>query len=219
MQHSAAVTVDKIVADRYAQALVAGTLPKYAGNSNIELYPFGARQCRPPISEQAWLQSVVKTLDTINANALGRAILGLIKSRIVIYPWVPPFANAFSDVSFTPQNWDRPEYPGMRADEILLHEFIHTLDNQYSGYTDAKDFRFDSTDFLTVNATNVYSCLLGRGLRKDHQGFQFLPNEYFTNPRKHFDDFKADYDLAKGAAPQLYSVLKGGSTLWNPFVF
>src|SRR5262249_13382193 len=41
VQHSAAVTVDKIVADRYAQALVAGTLPKYTGNSNIELYPFG----------------------------------------------------------------------------------------------------------------------------------------------------------------------------------
>jgi hypothetical protein len=219
VQHSAAVTVDKITADRYGQALVAGTLPKYAGNPNIELYPYGALQCTPPISEQAWLQSVVKTLDTISANALGRAILGLIKSRLVIHPWVPPFANARSDISFTPQNWNRPEYPGMRADEILLHEFIHVLDSGYSGYTDAQGFKFDSMDFLSVNATNVYSCLLGRGLRKDHQGFDFLPNEYFTNPRKHFDDLRADYDLAKGAAPQLYSVLKSGSKLWNPFAF
>ena len=102
---------------------------------------------------------------------------------------------------------------------MLLHEFIHVLDNNYSGYTDAKGFQFDSMDFLTINATNVYSCLLGRGLRKDHHGFDFLPNEYFTNPRKHFDDLRADYDLAKGAAPQLYSVVKSGSKLWNPFAF
>jgi len=220
VQHSAAVTVDKITADRYAQALVAGTLPKYAGNPNIELYPFGALQRTPPVSEQAWLQGVVKTLDTINANPLGRAILGLVKSRVVIHAWVSPYANALSDITFTPQGWEKTaEYPGMRADEMLLHEFIHVLDNNCSGYTDAQGFQFDSMDFLSINATNVYSCLLGRGLRKDHQGFQFLPNEYFTNPRKHFDDLSVDYDRAKGAAPQLYNVLKSGSKLWNPFIF
>ena len=220
VQHSAAVTVDKIIADRYAQALVAGTLPKYAGNPNIELYPFGARHRTPPMSEQAWLQSVVRTLDTINANPLGRAILGLLKSRIVIHPWIPPYANANSEVNFTPQTWDKgAERPGGRADEVLLHEFIHVLDNDYGNYVDAQNFEFDKTDFLSVNATNVYSCLLGRGLRKDHHGFDFLPNQYFTNPRKHFDDFKVDYDLAKAAAPQLYNVLKGGSKLWNPFAY
>jgi hypothetical protein len=219
VQHSAAVTVDQIFADHYGKALAAGTLPKYASNHNIELYPFGALQRTPPLSEQVWLQSVVKTLDTINANALGRAILGLVKSRVVIHPWVPPDMNAISDISFTPQTWDRTRSPGMRADEVLLHEFIHILDNQCSGYTDAKGFQFDSMDFLTVNATNVYSCLLGRSLRKDHHGWDFLPIEYITNPRKHFEDLRADYDLAKSAAPQLYNVLKGGSDLWNPFTF
>jgi hypothetical protein len=127
--------------------------------------------------------------------------------------------NAFSDISFTPQTWDGTRSPGMRADEILLHEFVHILDNQCTGYTDAKNFRFDGMDFLTINATNVYSCLLQRSLRKDHQGFDFLPIEYITDPRKHFDDFRADYDLAKSAAPQLYDVLKSGSNLWNPFTF
>lgn len=219
VQHSAAVTVDQITADHYAQALAAGLLPKYLGNFNIELYPFGALQRTPPLSEQAWLKGVVKTLDTISANPLGRAILGLIKSRVVIHPWVPPFANAMSDVSFTPQSWDKPERPGMRADEVLLHEFIHVLDDDYGGYTDAKGFQFDRADFLSVNATNVYSCLLGRGLRKDHHGHDFLPKEYFTNPRKHFDDLRANYDRAKAAAPQLYNVLRSGSKLWNPFAF
>jgi len=219
VQHSAAVSVDKIVADRYAAALVAGTLPKYAGNANIELYPFGALQRRPPMSEQAWLKSVVKTLDTIKANPLGRAILAMITSRVVIHPWVPPYANAFSDISFSPQDWSGSAGPGSRADEVLLHEFIHIVDKNYSSYTDAQGFAFDGTDFLSVNATNVYSCLLGRGLRKDHHDFNFLPNPYFTNPRKHFDDFRANYDRAKAAAPQLYAALRGGSTLWNPFVF
>src|SRR5262249_9235070 len=219
VQHSAAVTVDQITADRYAQALVAGTLPKYAGNPNIELYPFGALQCTPPLSEQAWLRSVIKTLDTISANPLGRAILGLIKSRVVIHPWVPPYVNALSDISITPRAFDKAEGPGERADEVLLHEFIHVLDNDYGGYTDAQGFQFDTSDFLSVNATNVYSCLLGRGLRKDHHGHAFLPNEYFTNPRKHFDDFRVNYDHPKSVAPQLYSTLKGGSKLWNPFVF
>ena len=219
VQHSAAVAVDKIVADRYAGALAAGTLPKYAGNANIQLYPFGSLHRRPPVSEQVWLQSVLKTLDTISANPLGRAILGMITSRVVIHPWIPPYANANSGINFSPQDWSGAEGPGSRADEVLLHEFIHIIDNQYDGYTDALGFTFDATDFLTVNASNVYSCLLGRGLRKDHSGFDFLPNEYFTNPRKHFDDFRANYDRAKAAAPQLYSALKSGSTLWNPFVF
>src|SRR5438309_67053 len=79
--------------------------------------------------------------------------------------------------------------PGSRADEVLLHEFIHIVDKNYSAYTDAQGFAFDGSDFLSVNATNVYSCLLGRGLRKDHHGFNFLPTTYFTTPRKHFDDF------------------------------
>jgi hypothetical protein len=138
---------------------------------------------------------------------------------VVIHPWVPPNSNAISDISFTPQSWVKTDLPATRADEVLLHEFIHVLDDCYTGYTDAWGFQFDTTDFLSVNATNVYSCLLGRGLRKDHQGSHFMPNEYFKNPRKHFDDLRANYDRAKAAAPQLYTVLKGGSKLWNPFAF
>ena len=203
VQHSAAVTVDKIFADHYGKALAAGTLPKYASNHNIELYPFGALQRTPPLSEQVWLQSVVKTLDTISANPLGRAILGLVKSRVVIHPWVPPDSNALSDISFTPQVCD-PKEIGGRADEVLLHEFIHVLDNEYSQYIDAMGFQFDGTDFLSVNATNVYSSLLGRRLRLDHHGSLAMPNDpYVINPRQHFDDFRANYDRAKGAAPQL----------------
>jgi len=137
----------------------------------------------------------------------------------VIYPWVPPFANAVSDVTFTPQAYDKEAGPATRADEVLLHEFIHILDGNCSSYIDAQGFKFDNADFLSINAVNVYSCLLGRGLRKDHHERAFLPNEYFTNPRKHFDDFRTDYDRAKAAAPQLYNVLKSGSNLWNPFIF
>jgi hypothetical protein len=216
VQHSAAVTVDKIIADRYAAALVAGTLPKYAGNSNIELYPFGALQRTPPMSEQAWLKTVIDTLDTISANPLGKAILGLLKSRVVIHPWVPPDVNAISDVSFTPRDWDGKQ-PGSRADETLLHEFIHVLDKNYRGYTDAMGFNFDGTDFLSVNATNVYSSLLGRRLRMDHHGLIAMPNDYIADPRKHFEDFHTNYVRAQEVAPQLYNVLRNGSKRWNPF--
>ncbi|MBV8188092.1 MAG: hypothetical protein JO339_12695, partial [Alphaproteobacteria bacterium] len=97
-----------------------------------------------------------------------------------------------------------PKEIGGRADEVLLHEFIHVLDNEYSQYIDAMGFQFDGTDFLSVNATNVYSSLLGRRLRLDHHGSLAMPNDpYVINPRQHFDDFRANYDRAKGAAPQL----------------
>jgi hypothetical protein len=86
-------------------------------------------------------------------------------------------------------------------------------------YSDGSGFVFDGSDFLTVNATNVYSCLMGRGLRKDHAGYKLLPQPYFDEPRKHSTEFSANYALAKSNAPLLCNVLKTGSDRWNPFKY
>ena len=210
-----------IAVDHSAQLLAEGKLPKYAGNANISFYPFGSLQQQPPVKEVDWLRSVTDTLDNICANALGlgKAIVDLITSPVIIHPWVPADANASSDVSFSPQSWSSPKGPGSSPDEVLLHELVHVLERNYNGYTDGWGFVFDNSDFMTVNATNVYSCLLGRGLRKDHHEFTFLPQVYFDDPQRHFNDFSDNYRRAKAQTPALYDVLKRGSNLWNPFKF
>ncbi len=216
--HAGFVSVS-IAADHSARELAGGKLPKYAGNSNISFYPFGSLQQKPPVKEAQWLRSVTDTLDKICANALGKAIVGLVTSPIIIHPWVPNFANATSEVAFSPQTWSTPQGPGSAPDEVLLHELVHVLERNYGGYTDGWGFAFDKSDFMTVNATNVYSCLLGRGLRKDHHGFNFLPQVYFTDPQKHFNDFADNFRRAQAQTPALYNVLKTASNLWNPFKF
>lgn len=219
VQHSLAVTVTSVVNDHSAKELADGRLPSYSGNNKIKFYLFGAGQLNPPMKEEDWIKSVTDTLDTIRANALGQKIVQMISSELIIYPWVGSHPNALGDIAFTPRSFNSFLGPGGLKDEVLFHEFIHVIERNFGGYSNAADFKFDGTDFMTVNTTNVYSCLLGRGLRKDHHGFNFLPQEYFDSPRKHFDTFKANYDLAKALVPILYDTLKNASNLWNPFVF
>ena len=219
VQHSAAVKVDHVAADSYAARLASGHLPSYAHNANIKFYPFGALHRRVPVAEDVWMASVITTLDTMRRTRLGSDILRLLPNPTIIYPWVRAYQNANSSVKFSPQDFPPTSQPGANPDEILFHEFIHVIEGNYWGYSDSPGFQFDKADFLSVNATNVYSCLLGRGLRKDHHGFSFLPHEYFTNPRTHFDSMPGNYGLAQARAPALYNLLKSSSPLWNPFIF
>lgn len=219
VRHSAPVEVASVAADTTAKQLAQGKLPPYANNSNIKLYPFGSLQRKRPLPEADWLRGVRNTLDTIFANALGKRIIQMIRSELIIRPWIPAYANALSDVHFTAQDFPSGQGPCADADAVLFHELIHVLERNYAGYSDKNGFRFDKADFMSVNATNVYSCLKGGGLRKDHKNFEHLPAEYFSNPRKHFDDLKENYDLAKAWSPLLYQTVGDMSRLWNPFIY
>jgi hypothetical protein len=70
-----------------------------------------------------------------------------------------------------------------------------------------------------VNATNVYSCMLGRALRKDHAGFQYLPDEHFRNPKLHWEQQSPNYWAASGTARDLVRTLASVRGVWNPFLY
>ena len=84
-------------------------------------------------------------------------------------------------------------------------------------YENRWGFVFDGEDFLTVNATNVYSCMLGRALRRDHYEFLFMPSEHFRNPDIHWQQQRPNYVLAAKSAPALVEKLKTIQGYWNPF--
>lgn len=211
------INVDSNVADHYAAAFLAGTLPKSRYNNHISFYPFGALQAYQPMSEADWMNKVEDTLGAINRNEIGRAVLRNISIDITIFPYLPAAKNAWSDVHINPQQWTGDFRPGAGVDEILLHELIHRVENNAGGYQDRWGFMFDATDFLTVNATNVYSCMLGRALRKDHHSFMLLPDEHFRNPKLHYNQQKPNYKLAESRVPNLVSTLKNIRGVWNPF--
>jgi hypothetical protein len=213
------VTVNSVTADSWQAKAASGTLPTATQNSKIKFYPFGSMQHNPPIPEADWMSEVQKTLDQICKNSVGEAVVKGVVNDTIIYPYIKSDKQAWSDVRFTPQNFYGSIAPGSSADEILLHELVHVVENNSDGYNDGSGFKFDEADFLTINLTNVYACLLGRGLRKDHAGYNFLPQEYFDNPKKHYDTFKDNYKKAERNVPAIIAKVKAGSNLWNPFKF
>jgi hypothetical protein len=215
-------------ADPYAAALAAGTLPNSRNSSRISFYPFGSRQAYYPIPETDWIAKVEAALDKINRNEVGRAVLRNITKNVIIYPYLSWAKNAttstFSDKAWTqvminPKRWDGLFEPGCSADEILLHELVHVIENVQGGYENRWGFMFDDKDFLTINATNVYSCMLGQALRKDHHGYMPLPDEHFSNPQLHYEQQRPNYGLAVRRLPGFVGVLQSVRGFWNPFSY
>lgn len=225
VQWSGSVYVKNVSAAASITAdFMAGRVPQYHRHHNIKFYPYGAMQRNPPMDDTVWMNAVIATLETIAANSLGNAILALVPGPTIIHPYIPSDVQAWSNVLFTPSNSAVEIGPGSRADEILLHELIHVIENNAGGYTDSGGFFFAPADFLTVNGTNVYSCLLHRALRKDHgsgadndNGFRPLPQDLFVHPENHHTMFIDNYRVARSNAPALYNTLANGSRLWNPF--
>ncbi|TWT11655.1 hypothetical protein [Reyranella sp. CPCC 100927] len=214
------VKIDAISSDHWAERQRLGRLDSYKGNSYIQFYPFGSLQRQTPLSEDAWQAGVIEALDKMSKVIVGGGLLALIDKPVIIYPWIPSHKNANSAVRFTAQDWTG-DNPGESADEVIFHELAHVVENRQTPYVDLQGFKFSETDFLSVNATNVYSCLRGRGLRKDHRDINdnYLPEKYFKAPKLHYDDFKANYVIAKANSINLYSILARNSKLWNPFIF
>lgn len=219
-KYSGSVKVTVVAAAAAAEeAENADLVPRYTPVPRIRMSSYGSEQRDPPMSEGDWKTSIVSVLDGLNANPTSKIVLGLLPDPTTIYPYIPSNKNAYSSVLFTPANFQAGMRPGAGPDEILLHEFIHCCETDVEAYADEPGWKFSGTDFLTVNATNVYSCLLGRGLRKDHAGFAHLPQEYFTDPKKHYELFKKNYDIAWKRAPKLCDALRRASDRWNPFKY
>ncbi len=196
----------------------ADKLPRYLPQPRIRLFPYGTEQRDPPMKADDWTNGIIAVLDTINANPLGKQVMSLLPDPITIYPYLEDGEQAWSSVMFTASNFKTYSPPGGSADEVLLHEFIHRCEKQGEAYVDKPGWHFSGSDFLTINATNVYSCLLGRALRQDHAGFARLPDDYF-DPRKHYDLFRRNYKIAWDRALPLCLALQRSSQLWNPFKF
>jgi hypothetical protein len=213
------VDVASNLADSYYAAFSAGTLPTSRYNTRISFYPFGAQQAYRPMSEVDWMNKVEDALGMISRNDVGRAVLRNVKKNLTIYPYIPYAKNAWSDVRINPKTWEGDFNPSSSVDEILLHELIHVIENHGNGYEDRWGFMFDGSDFLTVNATNVYSCIRGRALRKDHHAFQYLPDPHFRNPQLHFEQQSPNYFKAAWSARDLVNTLKDIRGVWNPFSY
>jgi hypothetical protein len=218
-RYSEYVEVDSNVADSYAAAFAAGTLPKSRYNKYISFYPFGSMQAYQPMPETEWIDKVEDALGMISRNVIGRAVLRNIRRNVTIYPYLPWYANAWSDVRINPKQWVGDFRPGARVDEILLHELIHVVENNAAVYENRWGFMFDGSDFLTVNATNVYSCMLGRALRKDHHEFKYLPEEHFRNPKLHWEQQTPNYWAASATAGDIVRACAGVEGVWNPFFY
>jgi hypothetical protein len=214
VRYSEFVDVDTNLADSY-ESLPKGRLPKSASCSEISLYPFGSLQGTPALSEVEWMAKVEAVLRKISSNVVGRAVLRNLRG-VTIYPYVANAANAWSDILYNPAFWERSTAPSCSPDEILLHELIHRVERDADYYQDRYGFMFDGSDFLTINATNVYSCLNGRALRKDHHGMQYLPDEHFRNPKLHYEQQRTNYLLAARSI-DLVGALSGVTGVWNPF--
>jgi hypothetical protein len=200
-------------------------------NGRIFLDGTTAVKRSPPMSPAEWVGKTQATFDTICSNRLGNQIVKAVREEVVIRPFLKNEANARSDgqvfiivgaweLEFTADNFDGIQnQPGARADEILLHELIHMIEHNFSGYDNAADnsMIFDDLDFLTVNGTNVYSTTQTRSIRKDHAGFVIMPPRYATDAREHMILFRENYEKGFDNNQSLFNLFKNQTATWNPF--
>lgn len=182
-----------------------------------------------PIHPAEWVRRTQETFDILCGNALGRQIVMGRRRRVFVEPYRFDDLNAhssstaaFQSVLFTPHNFDSSQSkPGCRADEILLHELIHLAENNYSAYGDVTGIRLEyaRSDFLTVIGTNIYSSILGRGLRADHNEYKFMPSPFDADPSQHATAFHDNYGLVHKFQRGMFDLFKIQPAAWNPFKF
>jgi hypothetical protein len=193
-----------------------------AFSSKLILNPAGAEQADLKTTGQDWVNGIEKVIKYILANSMGRLIVNSLSANVNIFPFLSGEQNANSAVQFSPKNFSGSLAPGAQPNEILFHELCHIADGVLGNYVRLTDpetgitFEYDSFDFFSVNATNVYASMRGRPLRKDHWGFQVMPTKF-----KDFDKFwalaKPNLDKLRAAKPILYGHVSAIDAPWNPF--
>jgi hypothetical protein len=217
-QYTSWLPIKFVRGDHFAKQRKAGTLPRSKHKSNFILDPHGAMQRKPPIKEADWTTAVEAAIVKLKSNPLGAAILGGLIHDITIAPHISSELNANSSVTFTPQQW-KGAAAGDRADEVLLHELIHVLESNFSGYVNspADGLKWDGTDFLTITATNLYSSLERRPLRAHHPSTAPMPFAYATNAASFKAAQAANFASVQNRLPAYYRVFAASSAPWNPF--
>jgi hypothetical protein len=166
--------------------------------------------------------------------------------KVPVQPDKAPFAG-FSGkhdalIRFNPQMWTPPQVaaagfvsaakfvqaPGIRADEILLHEMVHGL-RQMRGTTDMHkpvDYpNYDTVEeFMAIVVANVYRSEVKRpGLRMDHHGFQPLtagledPQKFLDAPGAGGESNRSRMLQLKKDHPDFVKDLKQAPAAFNPF--
>ena len=211
-----------------------------ASSSKVSLNPNG----KSIADRRIWLREVEAALLKVKTNNVGLVVLNNLKKDVEIQPDTQDTscnARANPDltvvvtlitamIEFTPSLCNGA-CPGDAPDEVLVHEFIHLVEDNYSEYKNApngattvpmefgdpSNAKYGCPDFMTLTITNVYSSMAGRKLRKDHVGFLELPDVYKNDPQKYFQEFKGNFDSLKDRRPAMYGQLKVATSLWNPF--
>jgi hypothetical protein len=212
------LSIKFVAGDKFAKRRAAGTLPRSKHKSNFILDPHGSAQRHPAVPEDVWVRTVDDTILKIKSNPIGQAVLGGLVRDITIVPFIPAGDGGNSAIVFSPQSWNGSR-AGDRADEVLLHELIHVLENEFSGYTDhpTDGLVYHGTDFLTITVTNMYSSLAHRPLRADHQSFAVMPVGYARNAASFKAAHAGNFASIKTRLPAYTRVFATSVAPWNPF--
>jgi hypothetical protein len=203
--------------DHLAAQRAAGTLPRSAHKNNFILDSHGSLQRKPPLKEEDWTKAIENNILTIKGHPLGAQVLAALTRDITFTPRIASSLNANSAVNYTPQQW-AGDKPGNRSDEVLFHELVHLLENNFNRYVNASDgLEWHGTDFLTVTVSNMYSSLIGRPLRKDHAGFSPMPANYATNAAAFKAAHNANFNSVQTRLPSFFAAWAASSAGWNPF--
>jgi Putative peptidoglycan binding domain len=215
-------------------------------NSLITLDGTTAIALKPAMTSEEWIKETQESFDLLCRNDLGKKFIDLIKEPMTVVPYLridkdtgEPIMSAETfqknvrnlegityttpTVAFTARVFVKSKKIGMRADEVLFHEFVHALAPTKTNYPNPADNSMTwDEDFYTINATNVYisNTLSGRKLRKDHgplDHFAELPIRY-VNAAEHMVIFRENYDTLYLDNHALFELLKTTIVApWNPF--
>jgi hypothetical protein len=195
-------------------------------SARLILNPAGAEQADLKTTGQEWVDTVERVIKYMLANPMGRLIVNSLTSNVNIFPYLRPDEQAWSNILFSPRNWEKNMMAGSRPNEVLFHELCHVAESAPTPYLNVQDtvdhinFVYSGTDFFSVTATNVYTSIVHRPLRKDHAGAYTMPWKY-GNLSDGAAKFRAlslpNFNIFSGNNTALNNSIAAISAPWNPF--
>lgn len=234
-QQTAWLPIKFVAGDRQVSNRDSGNLPRSKHKENFILDAYGAEQRHPPIKEADWLREVEAAIEKMRRNQVGQIVTDAVRVTVMIRPTIltlavgetkaeriePGNENSDTFIVFTPQEW-KGLLPSTSADETLLHELCHVVDQMFANYLDhsGDGLQFDRAEFFAITVTNVYSSMVGRPLRADHRGHRPMPSLY-ANASNGAAKFRANHDrnftTISTRLPTVARNLASVSAPWNPF--